>query len=443
MKTAVRPYQLKIIERVQRSLASRRSPLIVLPTGGGKTMIYVKLIEQQLRANKPCIVFVHREYLIRQTIALIQTELGISPQVSSARSFAQELRGFSIDGRVAVISLSYCERAIGKRALDRFSGQKGLAIFDEAHHIACMTWNNVLTKFRQSGWQIVGGTATPERTDGLGLGRAFTELIEECTIQDLQRWGFLSQCDMAWPVLETGTWDGRPRHVRFDGGHKELFDRYSKGGKRKSIVFAVSCAHAEDLCDTFSENYVPEAVTSTMSTGQIFDKIDRFIKGDVNPIISVDILGEGFDLPSVECVFLFRPTVSLTNYLQQVGRCLRPLPNKRATIIDAVGNSFFHGLPWETRQWSLVADPLNEKPDLSAFGSGLLSMQCFHCQAVIPQKLIYCPCCHGILIDNNSRDLLPSPRLYARHLEQAHSDEYGQLFLPCLQGSGEFLWQKM
>ncbi len=80
--------------------------------------------------------------------------------------------------------------------------------------------------------------------------------------------------------------------------------------------------------------------------------VQRFRKGLIDIIVNVDIFSEGFDCPDIEFIQLARPTKSLTKYLQQVGRGLRPIPGKEhCMILDNVGLHFLFGLPNAERNW--------------------------------------------------------------------------------------------
>jgi len=74
-------------------------------------------------------------------------------------------------------------------------------------------------------------------------------------------------------------------------------------------------------------------------------------------LCNVDLISEGFDVPDCECAILLRPTKSLTLYIQQAMRCMRYRPNKRAVIIDHVGNYARFGMPDDDREWSLEKKP--------------------------------------------------------------------------------------
>lgn len=83
------------------------------------------------------------------------------------------------------------------------------------------------------------------------------------------------------------------------------------------------------------------------------DIISRFRSGEITILCNVDLISEGFDVPDCECAILLRPTKSLTLYIQQSMRCMRYKPDKRAIIIDHVGNYARFGLPDADRSWTL------------------------------------------------------------------------------------------
>src|SRR5690606_7344165 len=83
--------------------------------------------------------------------------------------------------------------------------------------------------------------------------------------------------------------------------------------------------------------------------------VARFRRGETLVLSNADLFGEGFDVPAIEAAILLRPTKSLSLYLQQAGRALRPAEGKaEAIILDHAGNSLTHGLPDDEREWSLA-----------------------------------------------------------------------------------------
>jgi superfamily II DNA or RNA helicase len=94
-------------------------------------------------------------------------------------------------------------------------------------------------------------------------------------------------------------------------------------------------------------------------------------------LVSVDLISEGFDVPACDCAILLRPTASLSVYLQQVGRALRP-SDREAVILDCAGNSQTHGLPCDARPWSLQGIAPKSRSDLRAVAVRI------------------CPSCYGV-----------------------------------------------
>ena len=82
------------------------------------------------------------------------------------------------------------------------------------------------------------------------------------------------------------------------------------------------------------------------------EAVRQFRDSEITVLLSVDLISEGFDVPACDCVLLLRPTQSLGLHLQQVGRALRP-SDQHAVILDAARNSERHGMPDDSRQWSL------------------------------------------------------------------------------------------
>jgi superfamily II DNA or RNA helicase len=102
-----------------------------------------------------------------------------------------------------------------------------------------------------------------------------------------------------------------------------------------------------------------------------------------------DLFGEGFDVPAIEAAILLRPTQSLSLYLQQVGRALRPSPGKtEAIILDHAGNSIKHGLPDDLREWSLADREKRNRAEQAEVAVRQCE-ECFYVYRPAPA----CPCC--------------------------------------------------
>ena len=123
---------------------------------------------------------------------------------------------------------------------------------------------------------------------------------------------------------------------------------------KKAVCYCSSVKHslatAKAFCDAgISARHIDGATPKAQREQIIAD----FRNGKITILCNVDLISEGFDVPDCECTILLRPTHSLTLYIQQSMRCMRYKPNKRAVIIDHVGNYARHGMPDDDREWTL------------------------------------------------------------------------------------------
>jgi len=121
--------------------------------------------------------------------------------------------------------------------------------------------------------------------------------------------------------------------------------------------------------------------------------------GKIKVLSNCQILSEGWDQPKVSCVILARPTKSYGLYIQQIGRTLRPYPNKKDTlIIDHAGAVYEHGFPEDAGNWSLKSTTRKEKEKITKEKVEKQPFTCVKCDQVYkPNKDDYaCPNCSFI-----------------------------------------------
>jgi superfamily II DNA or RNA helicase len=136
-------------------------------------------------------------------------------------------------------------------------------------------------------------------------------------------------------------------------------------GKR-AICYCASCEHAEHVAREFNLAGIPAAYIDGKTPDTVRKlAIEQFRTGVVKILTNVDLVSEGFDVPNMEAVILLRPTQSVVLFIQQAMRAMRAdpdNPNKRAVIIDHVGNVYRHGLPDEDREWTLEGKMKKREP---------------------------------------------------------------------------------
>lgn len=280
-----------------------------------------------------------------------------------------------------------------------------MIVLDECQHSTSKTYLTLFETYPNTFF--LGLTATPCRLSGKPLGDVFEIIVKEIEADDLIQKGFLAEYDYYAPKLNadfskvkiktTGDYDTKEIEKELDNKtiYGNIIEYYKKlANNKKTIIYCPTISYSQKIEKLFNDNgYIAkhfDGCTNDIERSQI---VDDFRQGKIQILTNVDLIGEGFDVPDCECVLLLRPTQSLSLYIQQSTRCLRPNENKKAIIIDFVGNCFRHGMPTETREWSLkekikCANPSGE--------NAILIRQCPKCYKVYQPKTRECPYCHFI-----------------------------------------------
>jgi superfamily II DNA or RNA helicase len=178
-EVALRGYQVAACEAVQRGFAEHQRQLLVLPTGGGKTVVLAQLAA----AHQPrrTLVLAHREELITQAAEKIRAVTGLMPEVEMADRHA------SLNAPVIVASVQTLSRSTRRERWPR--DHFGLVVVDEAHHSLADSYLSTLRYFDENAF-VLGLTATPDRGDKKNLGRYYQNIAYEVTLLDLiqQNW---------------------------------------------------------------------------------------------------------------------------------------------------------------------------------------------------------------------------------------------------------------
>jgi hypothetical protein len=177
----------------------------------------------------------------------------------------------------------------------------------------------------------------------------------------------------------------------------DVVQHYLKFASGKlGLTFVTDLTTAAEIAQQYREQGVPAEVISGKTDELIRAQLMRkFENREILQLISVDLLGEGVDVPAIEVVSFARPTQSYALYAQQFGRALRPYPGKKhAIIIDHVGNVQRHGLPDDTRRtWSLSGRDRSESKSLGSF-----IRSCVNCFLVYERYRQSCPFCGHFIV---------------------------------------------
>lgn len=323
----------------------------IIVHNSGKTVIAAYMIKTAAEKNIPSVFICHRRELIVQS-TLAFDSIGIRHGIIA--------NGF-IEDHQPLIQIASVGTYVNR--LDKYRKPKFI-FFDESHHCAAASWAKIVNHFPTA--YKVGLTATPCRLDGRGLDDYFSTMVNGPSVRELIDQGYLSDYKLYAPAVP----DLKSVHSRMGdyiksellavmdkptitGSAIREYQRRASG--KRAVVFAVSIEHSKHIVAEFrAKGISAEHVDGETQQSDRDQAIDRFRRGETLVLSNVELFGEGFDLPAIECAILLRPTQSLGLYLQQVGRALRPSSGKtHAIILDHANNAAIHGLPDADREWSL------------------------------------------------------------------------------------------
>lgn len=383
MKLKLRDYQSDLFLKSRAQFTSgKRRALVVAPCGAGKTAIAAAMMQATLE-NSPqgeCLMLVHRRELLNQHI--------------------DTLAGYGVDtSRIRIESVFTEAKRLGQHS------KPLLLVLDEAHLSKAASWEKVVQFY--DTWTI-GFSATPCRLDGRPLNPPFETMVQGITHKELEARGLLAPFDYYAPT-DIDLSGVKKQHGDFNqdevedlvcrktiyGDAIKSYRKFADG--RMTIAFCVSVRHSREVADEFNAaGIVSASLDGSMSKTTRSDIMRQFRNGVIKVLTTCGLLAEGIDIPEISCVMMLRPSDSLALVVQQQCRCLRSDPNnpdKRAVILDMVGNYTRHSLPDSDREWSLSS---NVKSIRTSNADGTLSLRvCSFCFKTFENKggVDVCPYC--------------------------------------------------
>ncbi len=344
------PHQEEALDELAYSrLEGKNKNLIVAATGTGKTLLAAfdyKRLAKELGGRPKLLFIAHREDILKQSLAAFRTVMRDSDfgelNVGVDRAEAWKHVFASVQ--------SFSSRNLAEVSRSHFD----VIVIDEFHHAEAPTYIRLLDHFEPK--QLIGLTATPERTDGRNVIERFGAPAFE-----LRLWHALDR-QLLCPFHYFGVNDdtdlsnidwrgGRYSDTELDRQYvehginraqlvvRELLEKVDDVERMRVVAFCATIRHAEFMADFFGRvNLKARALHSTMSRDSRQEVLDEFRNGDLAIICTVDLFNEGIDIPQINTVLFLRPTESATVFIQQLGRGLRNHEDKGAlTVLDFVG----------------------------------------------------------------------------------------------------------
>lgn len=358
MTITLRPYQSEALTAVESAWTEGiNRPVVVLPTGAGKTVAFAGLIaahiERLRKDGQRVLVLAHREELLEQAEAKIKDMVpGIwTSIVKGARG-----HGKSDFADVVVASVQTLARPKRRAAVDRI----GLIIVDECHRYASRTYRDVLDHYGcmdERATPTVGFTATLTRMNG-GLPDVWQSVAYQKKIHWMIKEGYLvpplaRSVDVGLNLATTRVTGGDLNTGDIAAALTEsaAFDTIADvwtatAPERPTIAFLPDVKTAHALASAYAARGVAaDVVTGATTSADRRATYGRFSDGTTRVLVSCMVLTEGFDAPQTSCVIIGRPTLNPGLYIQMVGRGLRLYEGKTdCLVLDIAGASLKHSL---------------------------------------------------------------------------------------------------
>lgn len=402
-----RYYQTEANQAVWNYLCNNQTgnPLIVLPTGSGKSLVISLLVKQAIDFGARVVVLQHRKELIEQNAEKIRFLLpGVSVGVNSAG-----LRKYATSDDVILGGI----QSVHGKAWD--FGRRELVIIDEAHLVSDREnsmYQSMLTDMLEATpkQRVVGLTATPYRTgEGplCGHDKTFQRIVYEAMTGTLIEQGFLcpitnksaeSTVDMSGVKRRGGEFIQAEMIAAFESGDNvrqacaETVARCE--GRHSVLVFTAGVHHAEDVA-SIVEQITGEAVG--VVTGDSFameraETIRRFRNQELRWLVNCDVLTTGFDAPCIDAIAVMRSTLSPGLFAQMVGRGLRKHELKlNCLVLDFGGNIARHGSLDDPEYGRVSAKRQASEATVENNGRG---KQCPQCKQDVAANCRFCPECN-------------------------------------------------
>lgn len=371
----LRYYQSDAIDELDDGWSRFRAQMLRMGTGTGKSKTAACVLRDNIGGG---LMMAHRREIVSQLSLALATEgvrhRVIGPDDLMRLCMQQQIKKLGTHyitpgSPVGVASTDSLKVLKGEEA---FLSQVTMAVCDEAHHyLRENAFGKAVARLRPT-CRLLMPTATPRRTDGLGLGLHAHGFAEHMVLgpaeSKMMYEGWLCKYKIFAPPttfhrenLHLGASDEfKKDEVKKEVAKSTVFGDAVKHYTQNvmgltALAFVDSLENANALCVKFRAAGVKaEVLSGTTESGHRTRTLELFDQGKIDLIISVSLIDEGFDCPNVRVVLDCAPTTSIIRYRQRFGRGWRPADGKDFFYyFDFVGNVMQHGLPDAYCDWNL------------------------------------------------------------------------------------------
>lgn len=398
----LRPYQRAAIDALHAYFGMHDgNPLIVLPTGSGKSVVIAEFIRGALQQwpQTRVLMLTHVKELIEQNLdRLTQLWPGAPVGVYSA-----SLRKRDVYDPVIFAGIQSVHRKA--QVLGRFD----LVIVDEAHLINASgtgMYRRLLDDLRaiNPALKVVGLTATAFRTstgdithgddrifDGIAYELPMSTLLDHGHLAPLVSKRMAAEFDVSQVAIRQGEFVAAELEAavdRDDITQAAVSEIIERGAARRSwLLFCAGVAHAEHVCAALQARGIAAAcVTGGTPKPEREQIIKSYQRGELRAVTNANVLTTGFDAPATDLLAFLRPTCSPGLYVQMAGRGMRTAPGKaNCLVLDFAGNVLRHGPVDAVRPW--VPKKRGQREGAAPVRT------CPDCDTISPAQARRCPEC--------------------------------------------------
>ena len=435
-----------VTENADTNGDSSKNPLLVLPTGTGKSIIIALIVQRMLKTwpNTRCLMLTHVGELVKQNAEKMRAVWPeIDMGIHSASLGAKDLGHKAIFGTIQSVASTL-------RCCRHTFGVINLIIIDECHLLSekeSSQYRTVISTLKAANprMRVLGLTATPYRMQG-GLlteqnNAIFTDVAYDLTrsLNRLIKEGYLSnlrtlhtKAEVKAEGLHTRGGDFKLEELEKACGDSDMLDaallqsvQIAKAEDRRHwLCFIAGIENTQKVAQKLRDlNVRAYAVNSANSKEDNAAAIEKFRAGDIDCLVSADQLTTGFDVPFVDMLIMLRPTKSTALYVQIIGRALRPAEGKKdALILDFARNIERHG-PINAIEIESHEPSENEKKKGNKRPSPVKT--CPECSTYIPATSTVCPYCGATIIREMDYKLATDVKVIEEDLPTGMEPAYG------------------
>lgn len=323
----------------------KRSALVVLPTGTGKTTIALEDMKR---------------------LAAYRGELNalvLAPTLDLTRQWQREARDYQKKvGKIDVLTYASVARQYYKDSPDRYH----YVVVDEAHHGVAPVLKKAIQHYQPEF--MLGLTATDKRLDARKLENVFGSYEEKLDLKQAIEKGLL--CQIRAFRLESNIdlsevrFNGKDyvsadleRRIRISSRNELIVDVlhkyfFTKLPGKSGLIFCVSVTHAKEMARLMKERgFKAESVDGKDHHRQ--QKIEKYLKREIQFLCTCSLLNESWDAPHTSVIVMARPTLSKVLYTQQLGRGTRLAKGKEALYVIDVVDQYGSFGQVSNRPWSV------------------------------------------------------------------------------------------